>query len=365
MDGLVISKYGGINNSAQYTRLVSNEIPDFYEALTNELAQLTGMPRRDPSFPFLAMNKDGVSSQTGALSTLPLIAKETSASRGLKNRRSHHARRTRAAAAPGTLAEQLVTLATQYVVDKIMEDAEKTYKNAKQYAVDLMWQCAWTATAVAITNQVRNDLGGKQIDEVFSGASLSFREFQAAPAWIEADAASDPKLNTVLIIGPNLITKIATPTQDLLQNMKDGYNVVGQANNPKAYKNQDEVKNDLWAILMNIKSGFNDVSDAIKTESKLAMQSPDEVLNGCLLPSPENVRQCRQLIYHDGFKPVYAYTPPDGFETLSGFPVPIIFVVYNKDDFAMSFGTPSFMPCAYTNDSPKKIKCPNSAPFPP
>src|SRR6185369_5583607 len=102
----------------------------------NELAQLTGMPRRDPSFPFMAMNKERAGSQPGALSTLSLIAKETSTARNLKDRRSHHARHARVVAAPGTLAEQLVTVATQLVVDKIMDEADKAYKNAKQYAVD-------------------------------------------------------------------------------------------------------------------------------------------------------------------------------------------------------------------------------------
>lgn len=365
MDGLTISEYGGINNSAQYTRMMSHEIPDFFEALTNELAQLTGMPRRQPSFQFFAKNeRSGL--QPGALSTLPVIAKGTLRKLDLtKDRRSHHARRTRTAA-PGTLAEQLVTVATQYVVDKIMDGAATTYKNAKQYAVDIMWQSAWTATSVAITHHLRQFLKGKNVDEVFSGASLSFREFQQAPAWIEADASDDPKVNIVIMIGPDLFTKTFQTGQNFVGNLQEGYSM-GQdvVTNPKKYQNMDKVKNDLAGMLDKIKTSFTDFADAVEQQSKLAMQSPDEVMNGCLLPSSTN---CRQLIYNNGFMPVYTYDPPPGFQSLGGLPVPIIFIVYDSSTGGMSFGTPAFMPCGYVDDdnnpnTPKKIQCPNSTPF--
>jgi len=52
MDTVNISPYGGINNSAQYVRLLSHEIPAFFEALTGNLADLTGLPRRTPPFPY-------------------------------------------------------------------------------------------------------------------------------------------------------------------------------------------------------------------------------------------------------------------------------------------------------------------------
>ncbi|HYY93624.1 MAG TPA: FG-GAP-like repeat-containing protein, partial [Pyrinomonadaceae bacterium] len=90
LNGLAISPYGGINNTSQYTRLMTRSIPDFYEALTNELAQLTGMPTRAPSFPMLASGtgKD-VKPSKGALSNRSLVAGRT------KRRRSAAGREVR------------------------------------------------------------------------------------------------------------------------------------------------------------------------------------------------------------------------------------------------------------------------------
>jgi hypothetical protein len=251
------------------------------------------------------------------------------------------------------------------LVDKIMEQAQQAYKNAKQYAVDVMAQAAWTAQAVKEVNELRDSINGKTVDEVFSGASLSFREFQAAPAWIEADAAADPKLNNVFIIGPNLA---ASRVDEFLQ-IKDLYDKLkdkdGAGATQVVYKNLNERKTDLSKLMTAIKNSYTNPDDPLAPEAKLAMQSPDEVLNGCLLPLPGNADACHQLVYQDGFAPVYAYTPPPGFSSLGGLPVGIIFVVHNKADGVMSFGTPPFLPCTYASGSPKKIQCPNSAPFPP
>ena len=352
MTGLTISAYGGINNSAKYTRLVAHEIPAFYETLTNELAQLTGMPVRGASFPFAVSN---ASQSGGALNHLALLSSDLIGVE--ESARSGGPSAGPAMTSAGTLAEQVITVATKYVVDKIMDEAEKLYKNSKKLAVDVICQAAWTASAVALTNTVREDLGGKVVDEVFSGASLSFRQFLASPAWIEVDGSDDRYLNNVWVIGPNLITKLVSPTQDLFKKLKDGYDKTS----PNKYKNADEVKNDLWKALTEIKDSLNSLDKAVQKQAELAFQYPDEVFNGCLLPIPENARQCRQLIYNSGIKPVYTYNPPPGFGQLSGLPVPIIIIVFNQDSLAMSFGTPSFMPCTEKDD---KAICPNADPFP-
>lgn len=360
IDGLVVSRYGGVNNSPLYTRLMSNSIPDFYEALTNELAQLTGMPRRDASFPLQASN--GAGRGPGALSSPSLLAGRSKRRRGAASHRVRFVNAAyRRAPAQGSLAELLVTEATQMIVDKIMEAASQPYKNAKQYAVDVMAQAAWTAQAVKEVGEVRDSINGKTVDEVFSGASLSFREFLAAPGWIEADAAADPKLNNVFIIGPNL----ASSRVDEFLQAKDLYDKLKDKDVSGAYQNLNERKTDLSKLLTAIKNSYTNPDDPLAPEAKLALQSPDEVLNGCLLPRPGNAAACRQLVYHNGFAPVYAYSPPPGFGTLGGLPVGIIFVVHNKADGVMSFGTPPFLPCSYTDGSPKKIQCPNNTPFPP
>lgn len=360
MDGLVISRYGGINNKSQYTRLMTRDIPNFYEALTNELALLTGMPVRQSSFPFLAQNagedSGSLKPSRGALSTLPQLARSTAKPRRASGLRTHHA--TTAAAVPGTLAELAVTQATQMVVDKVMEDAKSTYKNAKKYVTDLMAQAAWSAAAVSIASELRHFLEGQEIVAVVSGASLSFREFQSAPSWIETSGNDDPSLNIVMVIGPDL----AFQAEDFIQKMKNGYNKASSAK----FKNAGEVKKSL----SDLKKSFKDAQsslDKLKEQAKRAFQSPDEVENGCLF-SADAI--CRQLIYHNGLQPVYTYEPPPGFKSLGGLPVPIIVIVYDAGDGGMYFGTPTFLPCTYVDDdnnqnTPKKIQCPNNEPFTP
>lgn len=370
MDGLVISRYGGINNSPQYSRLMTHAIPNFYEALTNELALLTGMPVRKSSFPFLAQNAgedgDSLKPSRGALSTLPQLASVSAKPRPAKGQRLHHTRR--AVAVPGTLAELAVTQATHMVVDKIMEEGAKAYKNAKKYAADIMAQAAWTATAVAVVGELRAFLKGKDIDAVVSGASLSYREFQSAPGWIEVPGSDDPSVNVVMVIGPDLFVKTQEGGEDFIKKLKDGYSTnIEPLTNTKRYKNANEVKDGLSKMLDVVKNGLADVNKLVSKESKLVFQSPDEVMNGCLFSADPT---CRQLIYNNGFQPVYTYSPPPGFELLGGLPVPIIFIVYDAADGGMYFGTPVFLPCTYVDDdhnpdTPKKVQCPNNPPITP
>ena len=350
MDGLVISRYGGINNKSQYTRLLTRAIPDYYEALTNELALLTGMPVREPSFPFLAQDAGG--STRGALSTLPELARSAAKPRRVKGLKMHHA--TRAAALQGTLAELNVTMATQYVVDKLMEP----YNNAKKYATHIVAQAAWTAAAVKLTSELRQFLEGQELVAVVAGASLSFREFQSAPSWIETYGNDDPSLNVVMVIGPDLVVQAA----DLYQKVKNGYNKTSSTR----YKNADDVKKGLGDLQKSFKAAKSSL-DKLKEQADRAFQSPDEVMNGCLFTADP---KCRQLLYHNGFQPVYTYSPPPGFQSLGGLPVAIIVIVYDAGDGGMSFGTPSFLPCTYVDDdhnpnTPKKIQCPNNPPITP
>ena len=49
-----------------------------------------------------------------------------------------------------------------------------------------------------------------------------------------------------------------------------------------------------------------------------SFQGPSEGIKGCLFSSAPD---CGQLVFGDGFASVYDYTPPDGFESLTGLPV--------------------------------------------
>lgn len=365
MDGLVISRYGGIANSPQYTRLLTHTIPEFYEALTNELALLTGMPVRTPDFPFLtkgtAADGGSFTASRGALSTLPEIASAAMPRRGAANWEPYGSDRAggyehsyASAVMPGTLMELGVTFVTQKVVDQVMKDVSKTYKNAKKYTTELMVQAAWTSGVVSLTSDLRQFLDARDIEAVVAGASLSFREFQSAPSWIETTVGNDdPHLNLVMVIGPDLAEQAA----DLIMKLRDGSNKLSS----RSYKNADEVKKGL-SDLKNLYKSAKSSYDKLKHQAERAYQSPDEVENGCLFSADPT---CRQLIYHNGFQPVYTYLPPPGFQSLGGLPVPVMVIVYNKADGALSFGTPAFLPCSYTDSKHTKVQCPNNEPFTP
>ena len=70
--------------------------------------------------------------------------------------------------ANGTLAELAVTQAVGFITDKIIEQGVQTFKNGKQYAVDVMGQAAWGAGAMVLVNHIRQFAYGSQIVEVVS-----------------------------------------------------------------------------------------------------------------------------------------------------------------------------------------------------
>ena len=98
-------------------------IPKFYDTMMEQLAQFAiGTPPRAPSYPFF--------------SAVPT-------KRALYRPRA-------------SLVQLSVTEVTDFVVDKIMDQANQTYNNAKQYATEIMGQAAWTAVAVSIAGDLRS-----------------------------------------------------------------------------------------------------------------------------------------------------------------------------------------------------------------
>jgi hypothetical protein len=108
-----------------------------------------------------------------------------------------------------------------------------------------------------------------------------------------------------------------------------------------------------------LKAALGNLDAVIERQAKLAFQSPDAVLGGCVFTSDP---ECRQLVYDEGILPVYTYAPPPGFASLGGLPLPIEFIVYNVVDSGMYFGTKAFLPCAPVGN---KVQCPNNPPFTP
>jgi len=309
MDGLTISRYGGIYNQADYTRLLAHRIPEFYEALFEELAAASGLPRRGADFPAF--------------------------------KRAHAGPITKS-----TLAELGVTLATNYVIEKIMDGANQTYKNAKQFALDSMKQAAWCAAAVGIAAELKAYVLGGNVYAVISGASQSFRVFnEPAPgndAIIEVPGYfDDPELTSVQIIGPDTIAAAGSAVTDLFQKLKDGFSYgLDAKNNPSKFKDFNQAKKvakDLLAKLKAVGKAVTTLQDVIDA----SYQTAGDVLPGCIFTSDP---ECAQLYYPDGIKPVYRYTPPPGSGGIGGIPVPIIFIVQNLYTGLMYFDTPSFLP---------------------
>ncbi len=208
-----------------------------------------------------------------------------------------------------------------------------------------MKQAAWTAAAVGIASHLKSSVLGGDVFEVISGASLSFRVFNdPVPDLAIVEVPADfeaPQLTSVMIIGPDTVSDTTNGVQDLFKNMKDGFSYgLNVVTNLKKYKNFNQAKQhmkEFMAKLKAIKQSVTNVQDTIDN----AYQAADDVLPGCIFTSDPS---CAQLVYYDGIKPVYRYTAPAGLTSLSGLPVPIIFIVQNQHTGLMYFGTPAFFP---------------------
>jgi len=307
--GLAISRYGGILNQRETTILLSHEIPVFYDALMEVVAASIGMPPRESPFAAKAMQ-----ARAGSVAIV------------LKS----------------SLAELAVTQAVSLITDKIMEEGSTVYQNAKKFAVDAMKQAAWTAAAVTIASELKALVYGEDIYEVVSGASLSFRVFGGGLSFIEVPGGMDePGLVSVLIIGPDTISAAGSAITDLFKKLKDGFSYgLNPETNPLRFKNLDDAKKRYDELMKKLRAVGASVTN-LQNEIDNAYQRPTEVERGCVFAGDPT---CSQLIYADGFKPVYSYTPPPGFGSLGGMPVPIIFIVQNQLTGDMYFGTPYFMP---------------------
>ena len=78
-----------------------------------------------------------------------------------------------------------MTQASQWVVDKVIEDFNAKYKAGKQFATDIMTQAFAGAGVVLAVSHLRQFVQGQDTGTIVSGASLSFRLFEAPYAFIE------------------------------------------------------------------------------------------------------------------------------------------------------------------------------------
>lgn len=319
-DGLVVSEYGTILALPEYQMLMAQAIPAFYEALMEEVAQVVGIPRRAAPV-FVAKNKGSVA------------AKSTLAERETKDKGG--------VVAKSTLAELAVTGAVGYIVDKILDQGVKTFKNAKQYARDVIGQAAWGSAVVAFNAHLKQFAQGQDIHEVVSGASLSFRVFEAPYTFIEVNSNDEPDLNEVMIIGPDITSALGTGITTLLEELKAGFSLGKKAaENPQRYRSQREAQKTVKGLRKKAKE-IQDATQELFDIVARMYQTPTDAEYGCIFTADP---ACVQLHFENGIKSVYRYSPPPGFGCFSGLPLPIPILVQDQLSGLMYFANPAFLP---------------------
>jgi hypothetical protein len=226
---------------------------------------------------------------------------------------------------PSTLAEQLATAAVKHVIDQI---AETPLHEIRENA---MKQAAWTASAIAAAGLFRTHNPAGSLTAIVSGASLSVRVFKPGPSFIEGDLDADNPANAVVVmIGPNTESKLSMPVDSI----KGVLSAAGNAGIIFHTMNQ---------IYSSLKQGATSPADAFGLASR-SFQSPREGYKGCIFSSSPT---CTQLVFPDGFEPVYEYDPAESFgNTFIGLPVPILVMAYDKTSGRITIDTPVFLPAA-------------------
>jgi hypothetical protein len=319
LDGLDVTEWGAVNASNEYTLLLARRIPALYEAIMDELAVVVGEP---PTRVATAADP-----QRSSVFERAYVAESGSDGEA----------RAGGVEISSTLSELLVTQATQWVVDKIIDDFNERYKNAKQYGEDVMKQAFYGAFTVAAVSHVRQFIQSQDTGTFVAGASLSLHVFDAPYSMIEGPwDIQNPEMNEVYVIGPRLFEQVREFIE-AIQEASDYRDVVDPTTEDGRYKSVEEIKEDLKEF----RDYLQDVADEFGDIAQRVYQPPDAVDAPCLF---EAGPRCSQLIWENGFESVYEYEPPPGFESFTGLPLPIVFMIYNYRDNQFYFATPAFFP---------------------
>jgi hypothetical protein len=298
LEGLTISEWGAIRAQSVLAVLANDRLPQLYSALMSDL-------------------EEALTSQPATGSAIPA---------GL-------------AAFPATLGEQVVRTAMEYVVEEIMERASETYRSARQVVADTLKFAAFGAATVAAAHHFRDYVQATDLTAVVAGASLSFRFFEKEFSFIET--AVDPEYaenNIVIAIGPDVMQPVA----DFVEGIQGAWSY----RRPLGLAAQAQSADQLFTTLQGLYHALTTLgenTEALAETARNAFQPTAEVLRGCVFTTDP---ACGQLFYRDGLASVYHYSPPPtpGFQDFTGFPVPILFMVYDRTTGAMSIETPVFFP---------------------
>jgi hypothetical protein len=304
LNGLNVTEWGMVTAAGKYQLLAGKRIPQLYEAIVDELAVVVGLPPTRLAAAELAARGESMYAQAGDPT-------------GYTNGDAMIA---------STLAELAVTQAEQWVVDKVIDDFNEKYKNAKQFGTDILKQAFAGAATVAAVSHLRSLIRAEDIGDVVSGASLSIRLFNSPYSFLEGQFETDElELNYVFVIGPAIY--------DLLKPIVDA--------SKGTFTAAKDAKKNLRGLLDSIKTLIQTANEAGSNAAAKARQFPTGFDKPCVFtPDPA----CVQLLYDSGFDSVYEYQPPPGFEQFGGLPQPVVFLVWNARRDTYFIATPPFLP---------------------
>ncbi|MBI5503277.1 MAG: hypothetical protein HY899_00635, partial [Deltaproteobacteria bacterium] len=301
-------EYGRVAAQPEYAVLAAHLLPDWIDALMNDLGatmgltpepptELTAAPLAEAAFAAAAPDVLGADATTETA--------QGSASAGVVRKRPR-----------STLSEQLTIFAVNTVIDQM--------NTLKKLHNDVMGQAFSGVMLVALASHLRVALAGQELVEVVAGASLSFRRFYAPYTMVEGFGldAKYPQLNEVILLGPETVA----PGLELFEAIKSA-------------------KFDtLWSSVKTLTDGYGKIKDFLGEADEAyanGVQRTHFADSPCIFTSAPG---CVQLLFPNGFYSVYSYEPPPGFGTLVGIPLPIITLVRSSLTGEYSFATPPFIP---------------------
>ncbi|HYP79918.1 MAG TPA: hypothetical protein VEQ17_06500, partial [Steroidobacteraceae bacterium] len=180
VSGLALNQpgeFGLVMAQPEYRYLISRLLPDWMNALMNEMALATGQP---------ALAQQVEPSASG-----------------------------RTAYVASLLAEELTTITVNSVLDQI--------NFIGKFKTDVTTQAYRGAMLVGLASHLRTMLAGQELVEVVGGASLSIRRFATPYSFIEGFDfdVKYPILNNVVFLGPETVGAV-TDLADAIKNLKLG-----------------------------------------------------------------------------------------------------------------------------------------------
>lgn len=288
---LAPSEYGFVQAQPEYAYLGSILIPDWMDALMNDMARATGLPA----------TASNIERPVGANEQSVYIC--------------------------STLAEGLTTLAVNAVLEQI--------NVLQSYERGIMQQATSGALLVTLASHLRSALRADQLDSVVAGSSLSILSFRQPYSMIEGNDFEEkyPILNDVVFLGPDTVSLVG----DILDIVRTGtFNNTADATKVLSF---------LFSKLKSINVGGDPtnplagVNDALSAGS----QPTHDSSRPCIFsPDP----RCVELLYPTGFYSVYTMDPYLNTilpAQLTGLPIPIIVIARNRAG-QFYLATPSFIP---------------------